>query len=281
MSNLHGMSYTENKIVIKPSSGWKFIDFREVARYKDLLYFLTVRGIKAKYAQSVLGVSWAVIQPFVTMLTFTIVFGRLARINSDDIPYALFAFLGLWPWTYFAGTLQESSNSLIANANIITKVYFPRIVLPLAAIFSRLLDFMIAFVIVIALLLYYKITPGIMIFITPVLLAQLLFTSLGLGMMLSAMAVQYRDVKHALTFLVQILMYAAPVVYSTQAVPAEYRFWYSLNPMVGVIEGIRAAFVNRPIPWDLIFPGSIVSIVFFVFGMLYFRRMERKFADVA
>ncbi len=272
---------SENTVIIKPSSGWKVVDFRELWRYKDLLYFLTIRGIKAKYAQSVLGVSWAIIQPLFTSLVFTIAFGRLAKVSSDGIPYLVFSFLALWPWNYFSGTLTESSNSLITNANMITKVYFPRMVLPLASVFSKLLDFIIAFVVVIAILIYFRITPGLGIVFLPVLIAQMLLCSLGLGMILSAMAVQYRDVKHAMTFLVQILMFVAPVIYSTNAVPEQYQFWFSLNPMVGVIEGFRAAFLDRPMPWEWIWPGSLVAISLFVFGLLYFRRMERIFADVA
>jgi lipopolysaccharide transport system permease protein len=267
--------------VIRPSSGWKFVNLKELWRYKDLLYFLTVRGIKGKYAQSILGVSWAIIQPLFTTIVFTIVFGRLAKVSSDGIPYALFSFLGLWPWTYFAGTLTDSSTSLIANANMITKVYFPRLVLPLSSIFSKLLDFLIGLIVVVGFLIYYKVMPGFNIIWAIPLTVQLLLASLGIGLILSAMAVQYRDVKYALTFVVQILMYAAPVVYSTSAVPARFQFMFSLNPMVGVIEGFRAAFLDRPMPWEWIWPGTIVSIILFLFGLLYFRRMEKVFADVA
>lgn len=267
--------------IIQATSGWQVIDFQELWRYKDLLYFLTLRGIKARYAQSVLGVGWAIIQPLFTTLVFTVVFGGLAKVDSDGMPYILFSYLALWPWNYFSGTLTESANSLIQNANMITKVYFPRMVLPLSSTLSKLLDFLIAFVVVIVLMIYFKITPGWGLFILPLLIVQLLMTSLGIGMFLSAMAVKYRDVKHALTFVVQILMYAAPVVYSTSAVPIQYQSLYILNPMVGVIEGFRAAFLDRPMPWDWIWPGSIVAVVLFVFGMFYFRRMERIFADVA
>ncbi|WP_051260848.1 ABC transporter permease [Algoriphagus marincola] len=257
------------------------VDFKELWRYKDLLYFLTLRGIKARYAQSILGVSWAIIQPLFTTVVFTLVFGGLAKVDSDGMPYILFSYLALWPWNYFSGTLTESANSLIQNANMITKVYFPRMVLPLSAILSKMLDFTIAFVVVIFMLIYFKQVPGWGVLFTPLLILQLLLCSLGIGMFLSALAVKYRDVKHALTFLVQLLLYAAPVVYSTSAVPAEYQKFYILNPMVGVIEGFRAAFLNRPMPWEWIWPGSIVAVVVFVFGMMYFRKMERTFADVA
>lgn len=257
------------------------VDFKEIWKYKDLLYFLTLRGIKARYAQSVLGVAWAIIQPLFTTLVFTLVFGGLAKVDSDGMPYILFSYLALWPWNYFSGTLTESANSLIQNANMITKVYFPRMVLPLSAILSKLLDFTIAFVVVLGMLLYFKQIPGWGVVFLPLLIIQLLLCSLGIGMFLSALAVKYRDVKHALTFVVQLLLYAAPVVYSTSAVPEQYQKFYIINPMVGVIEGFRAAFLDRPMPWDWIWPGSIAATIFFVFGMFYFRRMERIFADVA
>ena len=186
--------------VIEPSSGWKMVDFKEIWKYKDLLYFLTLRGIKARYAQSILGVSWAIIQPLFTTLVFTLVFGGLAKVDSDGMPYVLFSYLALWPWNYFSGTLTESANSLIQNANMITKVYFPRMVLPLSAILSKLLDFTIAFVVVIFMLIYFKQMPGIGVLFLPLLIIQLLMCSLGIGMFLSALAVKYRDVKHALTF---------------------------------------------------------------------------------
>ncbi|GGF47030.1 transport permease protein [Echinicola rosea] len=273
-------TYSQPK-VIEPSKGWKLVDFKELWRYKDLLYFLTLRGIKARYAQSILGVAWAIIQPLFTTLVFTVVFGNLAKVDSNGMPYILFSYLALWPWNYFSGTLTESANSLIANSGMITKVYFPRMVLPLASIFSKLLDFIIAFLVVVGFLIYFQVMPGWGLVFLPLLIVQLLLTSLGIGMILSAMAVQYRDVKHALTFLVQLLMYAAPVVYSTTAVPEVYRPFYILNPMVGVIEGFRAAFLDRPLPWEWIWPGSIVAGLLFIFGMFYFKRMERVFADVA
>jgi lipopolysaccharide transport system permease protein len=270
-----------NKSIIQATKGWQFIDFKELWRYKDLLYFLTVRGIKARYAQSVLGVGWAIIQPLFTTLVFTVVFGGLAKVDSDGMPYVLFSYLALWPWNYFSGTLSESANSLIANSGMITKVYFPRLILPLSAIFSKLLDFLISFVVLLGMLIYYQVIPGFGLMILPLLLLQLIMTSLGIGMILSAMAVQYRDIKYALGFIVQLLLYVAPVVYSTTAVPEAWQFVYSLNPMVGVIEGIRAIFLNREIPWEWIWPGSIVASILFVFGLFYFRKMEKVFADVA
>lgn len=268
--------------IIKPTKGWQLIDIKELIRYKDLLYFLVVRGIKARYAQSILGVSWAIIQPLFTTLLFTVIFGNVAQISSDGVPYIVFSFAAMVPWNYFSGTLTDSANSLVQNANMISKVYFPRLVLPLSAAFSKLLDFVIGFLVFIGFLIYFGMAPTWEVVYLPLLLLILVMTSLGIGMILSAMAVQFRDVKHAITFLVQLLLYTAPVVYPTSAIPELYRFWYSLNPMVGVIEGFRSIFLKTQLfPWQLILPGSVVAIILFTFAALYFRRMEKIFADVA
>lgn len=268
--------------VIQATRGWQMINLKELFRYKDLLYFMVIRGIKARYAQSVLGISWAIIQPLFTTLVFTIIFGNVAKVSSDGVPYIVFSFAAMVPWNYFSSTLTESANSLVANANMINKVYFPRLVLPLSAALSKLLDFIIGFAVLIGFLVYFRMMPSWEIVFLPVLLLILLMASLGLGMILSAMAVQFRDVKHAVSFLVQLLMYAAPVVYATSAIPEAYRFWYALNPMVGVIEGFRSIFLGtQAFPWQWIAPGAVLSVVLFVFGLFYFRRMERVFADVA
>ena len=270
------------ELIIRPSSGWQLVNWRELVQYRDLLYFLTIRGIKAKYAQSVLGIGWAIIQPLFSTLVFTVVFGSLARVSSDGVPYAIFSFAATVPWNYFSNTLTHSANSLVSNANMITKVYFPRLVLPLSAALSKLLDFFIGMVILVGFMVYFQFAPGWGALVLPLLILILLLSSLGIGMFLSAMAVQYRDVKHAVTFVVQMLMYAAPVVYPTSNVPEAWRFWYSLNPMVGVIEGFRSALLHtQPMPWDYILTGGVVSLLLFVGGALYFRRMERIFADVA
>lgn len=268
--------------VIQATRGWQMINLKELIRYKDLLYFMVIRGIKARYAQSVLGISWAIIQPLFTTLVFTIIFGNVAKVSSDGVPYIVFSFAAMVPWNYFSSTLTESANSLVANANMINKVYFPRLVLPLSAALSKLLDFIIGFAVLIGFLVYFRMMPSWEIVFLPLLLLILLMASLGLGMILSAMAVQFRDVKHAVSFLVQLLMYAAPVVYATSAIPEAYRFWYALNPMVGVIEGFRSIFLGTQVfPWQWIAPGAVLSVVLFVFGLFYFRRMERVFADVA
>lgn len=268
--------------ILKPTTGWRGVNISELIHYKDLLWFLTVRGIKVKYAQSVLGVSWAIIQPLFSTLIFTIVFGRVAKIDSNGVSYFLFSFVGLVPWSFFSSTLTDSANSLIANAAMINKVYFPRLVLPLSAIFSKAVDFIIGFILLICFLVAYQIAPGWEVLYLPLLILVLLMTSLGIGMILSAMAVQYRDIKHAMTFAVQLLMYAAPVVYPTTNVPEQYQWVYSLNPMVGVIEGFRAIFLHTiPFPYVWLLTGGIVSLILFIFGLFYFKRMERFFADVA
>ncbi len=267
---------------IAPTRGWRLIDFQEIWQYRDLLYFLTVRGIKAKYAQSVLGVGWAVIQPLFQTLVFTVIFGNLAKMSSDGVPYVLFSFTAMVPWNYFSNILTNSSNSLVQNRDMLSKVYFPRLVLPVSSVISKLLDFLIAFVVLIGLLLYFRVAPNATLVYFPLLLLILMMTSLGIGMILSAMAVQFRDVQYAMSFMVRIFMYSVPVVYSISIIPEQYLYLYALNPMVGVIEGMRSIFLSTtPMPWDLIGIGGIVSLILFVFGALYFRRMEKTFADIA
>jgi lipopolysaccharide transport system permease protein len=270
-----------NVTKIKASSGWRALDLKELIKYRDLLYFLTIRGIKAKYAQSVLGVGWAIVQPLFMVLIFTVIFGNLAKVGSDGAPYVLFSLCAMVPWTYFSGTLTEASNAMVGNANMISKVYFPRLVLPLSAIFSKLLDFIIGFVLLVIFLIAYRVTPSWDVLWLPLLIVLLLMCALGLGLILAAMSVQYRDVKHMVPFLVQILIYIAPVVYPVSNIPEQYRLYYALNPMVGVIEGFRSALLGtNPMPWNLIAVGTAVNVAIFIYGLYYFRRMEKHFADV-
>lgn len=269
-------------IVIEKKSRLKLIDWKELSAYRDLLYFLIVRGIRAKYAQSVLGVSWAVIQPLFTMLVFTVIFGNLARISSNGVPYALFSFSALMPWTYFSGVLNEASNSLTTNANMLSKVYFPRIVLPLAAMLGKLLDFSITLLVMGVLLVMFNYMPSYQLVYLPLLLLYLLMTALGPSLILAAWSVQYRDIKYAMTFIVQLLMYAAPVVYPLSYIPEKYQVWYALNPLVGVIEGFRAAILGTSaMPWPIIGIGFFMSLVILIVGLYTFSRLERTFADVA
>jgi lipopolysaccharide transport system permease protein len=271
-----------NVTIIEPQGTWVALNLRELVQYKDLFYFLVWRNIKAQYAQSVLGVGWAVIQPVISMLVFTVVFGKLAKVPSDDAPYAIFSFVALVPWTYFSNSLTGSASSLVAGANMLTKIYFPRLVLPFTASLGSLVGFFISSIILVILMMVYQVTPTIWVLFLPVLLIQLMLASTGFGLWLSAMAIQYRDVKHALSFGVQLFMYLTPVVYPASLVPEQYRLIYALNPVVGVIEGFRSALLGtNPMPWDLIFMGSVTTVLIFISGIFYFKKTERIFADVA
>ena len=267
---------------IKPVSGWRIIDIKAIWAYRDLLYFLSVRGIKIKYAESILGVGWAVVNPLIQALLFTVVFGNMAELNSDGQPYLLFSFTAMVAWTYFSGILTDATNSVLKNRGMIGKVYFPRLILPLAAVLSKLLDFGIALVVLVGFLIYYQAAPAAEVVFFPLLLLILVATSLGIGSFLAALAVQYRDVQYGMNFLVRMLMYTAPVVYSIDYVPEAYQTLYALNPMVGVIEGMRSIFLQtRPFPWDWVGTGAAVSLVVFLAGCFLFQRMERHFADIA
>ena len=267
--------------VIDAKTRWGLVDLRDLWYYRDLLYFLIWRDIKVRYAQSVLGVGWAVIQPVFLMIVFTLVFGRLARLDSDGAPYAIFSYVALVPWTYFSNALTDSTTSLVQNSALITKVYFPRIILPLSSILSKLIDFTIALGLVIGLLVWYKTVPNVGVAVIPLLVLLMILTAAGLGIWMASLAIQYRDIKYALTFIIQMLMFASPVVYPLNMVPERYQILYSLNPMVGVIEGFRSAFLaTNPMPWNLIGIGFCVAIALLVAGTFYFRRNEESFADV-
>jgi lipopolysaccharide transport system permease protein len=250
--------------------------------YKDLLYFLVLRDVTVLYKQTVLGIAWAVLTPFFSMVVFSVIFGMLLRVGSDGKPYPVFSFAALLPWTYFAGALTGATGSLITGAGMFTKVYFPRVFIPLVPIFSKLVDFAIASIMLALMMVYFKVMPSWNIVFLPLLILLMMATAAGLGMFLSALAIQYRDVRHAMNFMVQILMYAAPVVWPVSKLPHAYRIWYGLYPMAGVIEGFRSALLGTgPMPWDLIGMGSITTAASFLAGALYFRRTERIFADVA
>lgn len=267
--------------VIEAKSGWRLVDFRELWEYRDLFFFLVWRDIKVRYAQSILGVGWAVIQPVFSMIVFTVVFGRLAKIDSDGVPYAIFSYAALVPWTYFSNALTESTGSLIASSSMLTKVYFPRLIIPMTPVLSKLIDFGIAMLLLFGLMVWFKSTPTMWALGLPFLVILMMLTAAGLGMWLTALAIKYRDVRYGLTFGVRLLMYAAPVVYPASLIPQQYRLIYGLNPMAGVIEGFRAALLGtRPMPWDLLAIGSITACLIAVSGALYFRRMERVFADI-
>ena len=276
------MTTITKRTVIEHRSGWQSVDVRELWDYRDLFLFLIWRDLKARYAQSALGVGWAVIQPVFYMIVFTIVFGRLAEVSSDGRPYAIFSYTALLPWTYFATALTDSTNSLVQGASMLSKVYFPRLVLPMSAALGKLVDFAIASVVLGVLLVWFRIVPTTWALVLPVLVVLMVLWAAGLGMWLTALAIQYRDIRHAIPFLVQLMMYGSPVVYPASLIPDQYRLLYALNPMVGVIEGFRSAVLGtNAMPWDMIGVGFAVAIVVFTGGLFYFRRTERIFADVA
>ena len=270
------------KIIIKPKTGWQLIDWKELKEYKDLIYFLILRDIKALYKQTVLGFSWAILKPFIKMIVFSIVFGGIAKIPSDGIPYPLFVYAGLVPWEYFSNSLTRSTSSLISGSGIFTKVYFPRLIMPIVPCIATLVDFTIALSIVFILMFYFGYAISITIFYLPILIIIMILTAAGLGMWLSALAIQYRDVPYGVQFLVQILMYAAPVIYPISWLPESYRIYLAIYPMYGIIEGSRAAILGQNVmPWDLIGIGAISAFIMFITGAYYFKRKERIFADVA
>jgi lipopolysaccharide transport system permease protein len=258
-----------------------FARARELWEYRELLYFLMWRDVKVRYKQTVIGVAWAVIQPLVTLVIFTIIFGRLARIPSEGLPYPVFAYAGLLPWHLFAGGLQRSIQSLVSGAPLITKVYFPRLIVPLASTFSATIDFAIAFVVLVLMAVGSGLMPTWRLIALPGSVGLTLLSALGVGLWLSALNVRYRDVGHAVPFLIQIWMYASPVVYPAALVPERWRLLYSLNPMVGAVEGFRWALLGKPVP-DLqtVVASTGVAFLLLIWGLAYFRHMERTFADV-
>lgn len=271
--------------VIAPSPRWRLLDWRELVAYRDLFRFLVWREVKVRYAQSAIGIGWAVIQPVFSMIVFTIVFGKLAKVESDGAPYALFSLAALVPWTYFSNALTDGTNSLVSNANMLSKVYFPRVLMPLSSVCAKLVDFGIAMTILAGMLVVYGVTPAISALALPLLVLLMMFSAAGLALWLTALAIQYRDVKHGMGFAVQLLLYASPVVYPASLVPEPYRLLFALNPMVGVIEGFRASLLGNvtgvAMPWDLIGVSILSALTITATGLIYFRSRERLFADVA
>ena len=272
--------------VIQPRKGWQIIDLPELLQYIDLFYFLVLREIKVLYKQTILGFSWAIIRPVFSMIIFSIIFGELAKIPSDGIPYPIFSYTALVPWVYFSSSMTKSTQSLIGSTGIFTKVYFPRIIIPLIPVIAGLVDFIIALGIVFIMLFWYEITLTWNILWLPLFILIMILTSSGIGMWLSALAIQYRDIRHAINFLSQLMLYAAPVVWPMSLLKDKFgdsiAFWYGLYPMAGVIEGFRYALIGQNImQWSLVLLGGIAGIILFVSGALYFKHKERIFADVA
>lgn len=268
-------------LLIRPASGWASLDLRAIWEYRELLYFLTWRDIKVRYKQTLLGAAWAIIQPLTVMVVFSIFFGLLAKIPSDGLPYPIFAFCALLPWQLFSHALTESSNSLIANEKLITKIYFPRLIIPLSAVLAGLVDFAFAFIVFLGMMVYYGIMPGSAVWALPFFILLSVVTALGAGLWLSALNVEYRDVRYTVPFITQVWLFISPVAYPTSLVPEPWRFLYSLNPMVGVIEGFRWALLDKAsLPGMPLAVSAGIAILLLISGLFYFRRMEKTFADV-
>jgi homopolymeric O-antigen transport system permease protein len=268
--------------IIEPSQGWSGINWLEMWQYRDLFYFLTWRDIKIRYKQTVFGSAWAILQPFLTMLVFTLLFGNLAGLGdkTDGIPYPIYVMAGLLPWTFFSTAIANSANSLVGNTNLITKIYFPRLVIPLATVGAALMDLAVASSILVAMMAYYRTSMSWQILLTPVFVLGLVLVSAGVGAMLSGLTVAYRDFKYVVPFLVQIWMFLTPVIYPTSIIPPKWRWLMSFNPIAGLIDGFRAAFLSRPLDWPGIGSSLLLAVLIFLGGAAYFRSVERRFADI-
>jgi len=283
---MNKMNHTPSQLMrpfahIKPKKGWQLIEFKELVQYRDLFYFLVVRDIKVRYKQTVLGGLWAIIQPFFAMVVFTLFFGKLAKMPSDGIPYPIFNYTAMVAWTYFANSITSASNSLINESNLISKVYFPRLIVPLSPVLAGLLDFFLAFIVLIGMMFYFHIYPTVKILFVPFLVILMMLTASGVGMFLAALNAKYRDIRYTVPFLVQLWMFASPIVYPSSLVPEKYRLMYALNPMVGVVEGFRSVLLGTvAFPTQIVLVSTLVSMILFVIGLFYFKQMERHFADI-
>lgn len=266
--------------VIKRQRGLGAINWRELWVYRELMYILIWRDIKVRYKQTALGAAWAIFQPFMSMLIFTVFFGNLAKIPSDNLPYPIFVYAGLLPWTFFSNGLTGASNSLVNQSHLISKVYFPRLLIPISSFGARLLDLLISVGIMFLMMIYYGITPGPSILLFPFLIVATFVAALGAGTFLSALCVGYRDINYITPFMVQLWMYATPVIYPATIVPEKWRWILALNPMAGIIDGYRSSLLGKPFDWTSISISLAVSFVGLVIGLTYFRSVERKFADI-
>lgn len=269
------------RLRIEPSRGWVNLGLKDLSEYRGLLYFFTWRDLKVRYKQTVLGASWAIIQPFFTMVVFSLFFGNLAKIPSDDVPYPIFSFAALVPWTFFSQGLTHASNSMVASANLLKKIYFPRLVIPIATLLAGLVDFSLAFLVLLGMMAYYGIMPTSNALYLPFLMILAFATALGVGLWLSAMNVQFRDIRLVIPFLTQIWMFATPIAYPSSLLAEPWRTVYGVNPMVGVVEGFRWALLGtHTAPGPMILVSSLAATVMLVSGAYYFRRAERTFADI-
>lgn len=266
--------------VIEPPKGWHMLDWRELWAYRELLWVLTARDVKVRYKQTVLGAAWAIIRPVTAMVIFSVVFGQLAKMPSDGYPYPVFVYAALLPWTFFSTAISTSAQSLVGSAHLVSKVYFPRLIIPLASAGSGLIDLLVSTGILLLMMLWYGVGWSWNLLAAPVLLAAVVFAALGVGTMLSALTVAYRDFIHITPFLVQIWMYVTPVIFPVSLVPPRWQWLLYLNPMTGLVEGFRAAFLGKPLDLPGLGVSLGISIVLFIAGVAYFERVERRFADI-
>jgi lipopolysaccharide transport system permease protein len=281
VSHITSTTSEDGWVIIQPSSGWTELHLRELWAHRELVTFLVWREIKVRYKQTAFGAGWALIQPLFTMLIFSLFFGRLGKIPSDNIPYPMFCLSGLVPWTFLSNGLTQSSNSLVGSANLITKIYFPRLAIPLAAVISGLLDFAIAFLLLVGMMVYRGIMPSVNVFWLPMFILMTIAATLGVGLWLSALNVEYRDIRYVVPFLAQIWMYATPIAYPSSLLHEPWRTIYALNPMVGVVEGFRwSLFGVGSAPGPMFAVSAFATLAVLVSGAYYFRRMERTFADL-
>jgi lipopolysaccharide transport system permease protein len=271
---------SEHWTTIRPQKTWRLVDFREIWAYRELFMTLAVRDIKVRYKQTVLGAAWAIIQPLTTMVIFTIIFGRLAQIPSEGFPYPVFVYSALLPWIFFANAVSTSGNSLVGSMQLVSKVYFPRLIVPLSSIGAGVVDLLVSTVILLLLMLFYGVSWTGHILLAPILVLGVILCALGVGTILAALTVSYRDFRYVIPFMVQIWMYLTPVVYGAGFIPEPYRWLLFLNPMSGYIGGDRSAFLGQPIDWIAISVSVALSLVLLVIGVAYFHKVERRFADV-
>ena len=268
-------------VIIEPSKSWVPLKLRDLWQYRELLYFLTWRDVKVRYKQTVLGAAWAILQPLLTMVIFTLLFGRLAGIKSDDVPYPVFAYSGLIIWTFFSNSVTNSGNSLVGSANLITKIYFPRLLVPAAAVAAGVVDLLLAFVVQVFLMLYYRIPITWGVVMIPVLVLLVIALAYGIGMWLSALNVKYRDIRYAIPFVLQLWMFISPVIYPLTLIPPKWRWFLMANPLTGIIQNFRAALLGTPaFDWKALGVSTVISISILIYSAYSFRRMEKHFADV-
>ncbi len=273
-------SKSDTVTIITPPGGWVPVDFKELKEYQDLFYFLVWRDIKVLYAQTIMGFSWAIFNPLIQIIIFSIIFGKVANLPTDGIPYVLFSTVAIIPWTYMSDSMGASSQSLVTGQSMLGKVYFPRIIFPLTSILAKLVDFSISLLLLVGVLIYYRIEPTWNLVYLPLLVVLMMAIPAGVGLWLSALAIRFRDVKFAMPFVIRMLIYSAPILYTASSIPEQYRLLYSLNPIVAVIEGYRACLLGFPMPWEYILPGAITAGILLISGAFYFRKMEYVFVDV-